>query len=275
MTILSEKGVPTPVVHTRLRAPRSSMTESASIAQVAKASPLFTKYGTRLERESAAEELAKRVEAAPPADDTAEAPQAAQGGEAGRKRIDRLSRLAAGQSAAERSRSRRVQLAAQEALARRAARGRSPRSSPWRGAAARAEPSPSRAGTAARVEGEHGDRHPAVARRCRRRRRSWVRRPPRRAPRFADESDVYALLVAYTDLGGCHRMVVAAGTSTPATERVDRLLASACGHAERASTFFTRAVRTESGDASARGAREARRSLPGLVRAAAALDTVG
>ena len=68
VTILSEKGVPTPVVHTRLRAPRSSMTESSSIAQVAKASALYTKYGTRLERESAAEQLAKRVEAAPPAD---------------------------------------------------------------------------------------------------------------------------------------------------------------------------------------------------------------
>jgi hypothetical protein len=90
-----------------------------------------------------------------------------------------------------------------------------------------------------------------------------------------NESDVYALLVAYTDLGGCHRMVVAAGTSTPATERVDRLLASACGHAERASTYFTRAVRTGSGEALLAGAREARRSLPALVRAAAALDAVG
>ena len=90
-----------------------------------------------------------------------------------------------------------------------------------------------------------------------------------------NESDVYALLVAYTDLGGCHRMVVAAGTSTPATERVDRLLASACGHAERASSYFTRAVRTGSGDSLLAGAREARRSLPALVRAAAALDAVG
>jgi hypothetical protein len=90
-----------------------------------------------------------------------------------------------------------------------------------------------------------------------------------------NESDVYALLVAYTDLGGCHRMVVAAGTSTPATERVDRLLASACGHAERASSYFTRAVRTGSGGALLAGAREARRSLPALVRAAAALDAVG
>ena len=67
MTILSEKGVPTPVVHTRLRAPRSSMTASSSVAQVAKASPLYAKYGTRLEKESAAEQLAKRVEAAPAA----------------------------------------------------------------------------------------------------------------------------------------------------------------------------------------------------------------
>ena len=33
VTILSEKGVPTPVVHTRLRAPRSSMTESSSVAE--------------------------------------------------------------------------------------------------------------------------------------------------------------------------------------------------------------------------------------------------
>lgn len=90
-----------------------------------------------------------------------------------------------------------------------------------------------------------------------------------------DQSDVYALLVAYTDLGGCHRMVVAAGESTPATERVARSLASACGHAERASTFFTRAVRTQSGDALLAGEREASRALPALVRASAALDAVG
>jgi hypothetical protein len=43
------------------------MTSSSSVARVAKASALYTKYGTRLEKESAAEQLAKRVEAAPPA----------------------------------------------------------------------------------------------------------------------------------------------------------------------------------------------------------------
>jgi hypothetical protein len=89
-----------------------------------------------------------------------------------------------------------------------------------------------------------------------------------------NESDVYALLVAYTDLAGCHSMVVAAGASTPVTRHVDRLLASACVHAERASTFFTRAIRSRSGSVLLAGAREARRALPALVRAAVALDRV-
>jgi len=65
VTILSERGVPTPVVHTRLRAPRSSMTTAAGVADAAKGSPLFAKYGARLEKESAAEQLAKRVEQTP------------------------------------------------------------------------------------------------------------------------------------------------------------------------------------------------------------------
>ena len=85
---------------------------------------------------------------------------------------------------------------------------------------------------------------------------------------------MYALLVAYTDLAGCHRMVLAAGTSTPATQRVDRLLASACGHPERASSFFTRAVRTRSGAALLAGSTEAGRALPALIRASVALDQV-
>ncbi|HZR95048.1 MAG TPA: helicase HerA-like domain-containing protein [Gaiellaceae bacterium] len=65
VTILSEHGIPTPVVHTRLQAPRSSMTTTTGIDEIAKASPLWAKYGTRLEKESAAEELAKRVEQSP------------------------------------------------------------------------------------------------------------------------------------------------------------------------------------------------------------------
>jgi DNA double-strand break repair helicase HerA and related ATPase len=65
VTVLNEKGVPTPVVHTRLRAPRSSMEPAPELETHAKASPLWAKYGTRLERETAAEALAKRVEKTP------------------------------------------------------------------------------------------------------------------------------------------------------------------------------------------------------------------
>jgi DNA helicase HerA-like ATPase len=65
VTVLSERGVPTPVVHTRLRGPRSSMQPSPDLEAAANASPLTAKYGERLDRESAAEVLAARVEATP------------------------------------------------------------------------------------------------------------------------------------------------------------------------------------------------------------------
>jgi len=65
VTVLSERGVPTPVVHTRLRAPQASMQPSPDLESAASASPLAAKYGRRLDRESAAELLAARVEAAP------------------------------------------------------------------------------------------------------------------------------------------------------------------------------------------------------------------
>jgi uncharacterized protein len=65
VTVLSEKGIPTPVVHTRLRGPRASMQPSPDLEAAATASPLAVKYGQRLDRESAAELLAARVEAAP------------------------------------------------------------------------------------------------------------------------------------------------------------------------------------------------------------------
>ena len=65
MTILSESGVPTPVVHTKLRAPLASMKPAADIDGAAKASPLYAKYGTRVDRESARELLAARIEQQP------------------------------------------------------------------------------------------------------------------------------------------------------------------------------------------------------------------
>ncbi|MCL4289119.1 MAG: DUF853 domain-containing protein [Thermoleophilia bacterium] len=62
VTILSESGVPTPVAHTKMRAPASRMGPADDVAAAAKASPLWAKYGTREDRESAREKLAARLE---------------------------------------------------------------------------------------------------------------------------------------------------------------------------------------------------------------------
>jgi uncharacterized protein len=64
VTLLSEKGVPTPVVHTRLRAPASKMEPAPGLEAAAQGSPLQAKYGTRIDRETASELLAARVERA-------------------------------------------------------------------------------------------------------------------------------------------------------------------------------------------------------------------
>jgi uncharacterized protein len=70
VTILSDSGVPTPVVHTRMLPPRSSMSPTANVDGAAKASTLWAKYGTRVDAKSAREILAERMDrsaAAPPA----------------------------------------------------------------------------------------------------------------------------------------------------------------------------------------------------------------
>ncbi len=64
VTTLSDEGVPTPVVHTRLRAPASRIGPADDVDGAAKGSPLYAKYGTRVEAESAREKLAARMEEA-------------------------------------------------------------------------------------------------------------------------------------------------------------------------------------------------------------------
>lgn len=92
VTILSETGVPTPVVHTKMIAPTSRMGPADDIDSSAKASALFTKYGARVDSNSAREMLAERLaQAAPsaqvPATPAAATPQgqAAQPGREGAK----------------------------------------------------------------------------------------------------------------------------------------------------------------------------------------------
>jgi DNA helicase HerA-like ATPase len=63
VTVLSDRGVPTPVAWTRLRAPRSLMAQldPAVQQQAVAASPLQAKYGTAIDRESAYEKLAAKL----------------------------------------------------------------------------------------------------------------------------------------------------------------------------------------------------------------------
>jgi hypothetical protein len=58
VTILSENGAPTPVAHTKLRPPVSRMGPADDVDAAATASPLFAKYGTRVDAQSARELLA-------------------------------------------------------------------------------------------------------------------------------------------------------------------------------------------------------------------------
>jgi len=74
VTILSDRGIPTPVVHTRLRPPASRMAPADDVAGAAAASPLAAKYTVRLERESARELLEARIAAARAVEETAPPP---------------------------------------------------------------------------------------------------------------------------------------------------------------------------------------------------------
>ncbi|MFZ7087056.1 helicase HerA-like domain-containing protein [Curtobacterium sp. RRHDQ10] len=66
VTVMNEKGAPTPVAWTRLRAPRGSMDPmpAASMLAAVQASPLFATYGTAIDPDSAHEILARKLEAA-------------------------------------------------------------------------------------------------------------------------------------------------------------------------------------------------------------------
>jgi DNA helicase HerA-like ATPase len=65
VTVMNERGAPTPVAWTRLRAPESLMapSEAAAMQATVAASPRNAKYATVVDRESARELLAKKLEA--------------------------------------------------------------------------------------------------------------------------------------------------------------------------------------------------------------------
>jgi DNA helicase HerA-like ATPase len=69
ITVLSERGAPSPVAWTRLPPPRSLMAQvDAAVADgIVAASPLTARYGARIDRESAYEMLLAKVAVKPPA----------------------------------------------------------------------------------------------------------------------------------------------------------------------------------------------------------------
>ena len=86
-----------------------------------------------------------------------------------------------------------------------------------------------------------------------------------------DDSQLYGLLVAYTDFGGCAHMVAALGVEPPQFVRVRRLLATACGHLRIADSNFTRAVARGDPWLLVRATSAAARALAPLERAQIAL----
>jgi DNA helicase HerA-like ATPase len=96
VTVLSEKGAPTPVAWTRLRAPQSSMDPlpEAELAAAVAASPVSARYATAIDRESAYELLAARSAR------TAAESQAAAAAEQQAKEADAAARQAAKDAAA-------------------------------------------------------------------------------------------------------------------------------------------------------------------------------
>ncbi|HVD27231.1 MAG TPA: helicase HerA-like domain-containing protein [Mycobacteriales bacterium] len=75
VTVMSERGAPTPVAWTMLRAPRSRMApaDAAAITATVSGSPLQAEYGQAVDRDSAYERLAAKL-APPPAHAPAEGP---------------------------------------------------------------------------------------------------------------------------------------------------------------------------------------------------------
>jgi DNA helicase HerA-like ATPase len=73
VTVLSDRGAPTPVAWTRLRAPQSKMApaDPALLAAGVASSPLHAKYAEQVDRDSAYERLAARLQKAPAAEQPA------------------------------------------------------------------------------------------------------------------------------------------------------------------------------------------------------------
>ena len=82
-----------------------------------------------------------------------------------------------------------------------------------------------------------------------------------------DESRLYALLVAYSDFGGCRHMVGAVGDAPAGFLAVEVTLGRACSSLQRASVLFTRAASASAASALLAASRAVLVAAPLLERA--------
>jgi hypothetical protein len=90
---------------------------------------------------------------------------------------------------------------------------------------------------------------------------------------LTDDSQLYGLLVAYTDFGGCRHMVAAVGVEPPGRAHVVEVLARVCARLQSADRLFTRAVSRRDAPLLVRATHEAVAAVPLLDAAALALAT--
>jgi len=85
------------------------------------------------------------------------------------------------------------------------------------------------------------------------------------------DSQLYAMLVAYTAFGGCRGMLARVGEAEPGLRPVERRIAAACVRVERAAALFERAVSSLDPRTLVEATRTAAQAFPLLLRARAEL----
>jgi len=89
-----------------------------------------------------------------------------------------------------------------------------------------------------------------------------------------DESDLFALLVAYSDFGGCNKMVAGVGEAPPSFRVVVRDLTAACWRFERGAALFTAAASHSDARALVAASRQVKAAAVLLYRATLRLAAV-